>query len=196
MQPLKTSLPIALITAISVSQNAIAEDNYVEGTVGVSTFSSYPVGRDDYTMIGARIGRNFTPNFAVEGEFALGATDSTTTFGGRSIETNQPLTVDASLKLESTYGVYGKAILPIGDRLTTHVRLGYATSEFENKGTLRSEDGTTETRSFGDIDPGLAYGVGTSFDFTDKLYARVDATRHQAFEDAIESVTLGVGLRF
>ena len=196
MQPLHTALPIAILATIVVIPNSTAQDNYVEGTAGVSSFDSYPVGDKDYNMIGARFGRNFTPNLALEGEFAVGTSDSNTSFGGSNPETNEPVSVDASQKLCSTYGVFGKATLPLGDHLTAHVRLGYATSEHETEGTITYEDGSTEKYSSKDIDPGVAFGVGTAFSFTDQLYARADATRYEAFYDHIDSFTLGVGFRF
>ena len=196
MQPLNTVLPIAFLATIAALPHATAQDYYVEGTVGLSSFNFDSTFQEEYTMLGVRVGKNFTPNLAIEGEYAIGVSDEERTLRGFDSISDQSLTLESSENLNSAYGVFAKAILPMTSRLTAHARVGYATSEFETEGTVTFEDGTTETRGFKDIDPGIAYGLGTEFSFTDKLYARADATRYHAFNDHIESYTLGVGLRF
>ena len=196
MQPLKTFLPIATFAAIAALPHATAQDYYVEGTAGLSSFNFGSEFQEDYTMLGIRVGRNFTPNLAIEGEYAIGVSDKEETRSAFNSLTNQSVSLVSSENLNSTYGVFAKAVLPVTNRLTTHARVGYATSEFEAEGTLTFEDGTTQNRGIKDIDPGVAYGLGTEFSFTDKLYARADATRYEAFNDNVESYTLGVGFRF
>ena len=196
MQPLKTFLPIATFAAIAALPHATAQDYYVEGTAGLSSFNFGSEFQEDYTMLGIRVGRNFTPNLAIEGEYAIGVSDEEQSNRGFDSRNNQSVSVDSTENLNSAFGIFGKTMLPLGDRFTAHARVGYATTEFEANGTLRFEDGTVENRSYKDIDPGLAYGLGTEFSFTDKLYARADATRYEAFDNDIEAYTLGVGFRF
>lgn len=196
MQPLKTTLPIAFFAAIAVIPNAIAQDYYVEGNVGVSSFDFNSDFREEHTTLGARFGRNFTSNLALEGELAAGVSDETRSINGLDSLNQETLTLDISENLNVAYGFFGKAMLPVNDRFTAHARLGYATTEFENKSTLTRENGTTQNNDYKDIYRGLAYGLGTEFSFTDKLYARADATRYEADDLDVESYTLGVGLRF
>ncbi len=196
MQPLKSALPIAIIMAISTTPNAIAQDFYAEGTVGLSGFDFDALDSDDYTMLGVRFGRNFTSNLAIEGEYAVGVSETNRTIASFDPINEQSYSIDASSKLDSTYGVFGKAMVPIGNGLTVHARVGYATTEFESNSTITYEDGTTENRAFNDTDPSLAYGLGAEFNFSEQLYARADATRLETFGTDVEAYTLGVGFRF
>ena len=196
MQPLKTTLPIAFLAAIAVIPNATAQDYYVEGTVGVSSYDFNSDFQEEYTTLGARFGRNFSSNLAIEGELGFGTSDKNGSVSGIDALTNESFTINMSESLNSSYGFFGKTMLPINDRLTAHARLGYATSEFEYKSDIIREDGTTDEYGFKDVNRGLAYGLGTEYNFTDKLYARADATRYEADSRDVESYTLGVGFRF
>lgn len=196
MQSLNHTLPLALFVATIVAPNAIAEDFYVEGTVGQSSFDFRAIESHEYTMIGIRAGKNFTQYLAIEGEYSFGASEISRTVEGLDAMTGKDVSVDATQKLNAAYGVFGKATVPLMYNLTAHARVGYATTERETKGKFTFEDGTTENRVFDDIDPGFAYGFGTTFSFSDKIYMRADATRYEAFDTDIEAYTIGAGLRF
>ncbi|GAB5454925.1 MAG: hypothetical protein Hens2KO_11540 [Henriciella sp.] len=196
MQSLNHTFPLALFVATIVAPNAIAEDFYVEGTVGQSSFDFRAIESHEYTMIGIRAGKNLTQYLAIEGEYSFGASEVSRTFEGLDTIQGNKISGDATQKLNAAYGVFGKATLPLMNNFTAHARVGYATTEREGEAKVTFEDGTVENRTYEDIDPGLAYGVGTTFSFSDKIYMRADATRYQAFDTDIEAYTIGAGLRF
>lgn len=196
MQPLKTSLPIAFLAAMAALSHASAEDYYVEGTAGVSSFGFSDRLEEEHTTLGARFGRNFNANLAIEGELAVGVSEESRTQTGFDPLGEQSLTLITNENLNAAFGVFGKAMWPLADRFTAHARLGYANTEFETENQFTVGDGTTRTSDFKRDYRGFAYGLGTEFNFTDKLYARADATRYDASDDAVDSYTLCVGFRF
>lgn len=89
---------------------------------------------------------------------------------------------DGPFELNHTVGVYAVGILPLSDRFDLHGRLGYQTTEIG--------------APLGDIDSdGLAYGVGGTFNVTERFGVRADVTRQEGDIDA-DSISLGGVFRF
>ncbi|HRE45121.1 MAG TPA: porin family protein [Terricaulis sp.] len=121
-------------------------------------------GAGDLGAVTGRVGYQFTPNFAVEGEAGFGVKD------------------DGPFELNHTVGAYAVGILPVAERFSLHGRLGYQTTEIDTP--------------LGDIDSdGVAYGVGGTFNVTERFGVRADVTRQEGDLDA-DSVSLGGVLRF
>lgn len=84
---------------------------------------------------------------------------------------------DGDVELDRAYGAYVRAILPVGERFDLHGRVGYNTSEFSTP--------------LGDVDgDGVAYGVGATFNVSQRFGVRADYTR---LEGDLETDTFGVG---
>ncbi|MEO0608579.1 MAG: porin family protein, partial [Pseudomonadota bacterium] len=160
MQP-RILLISATLASLSFLPTAQAENFYAEGFVGaadsddstdVSYLSSILSG-----TIGVRGGITLNENFSLEGELQTGLNEEEIfVFPG---ETNTSLRTNAA--------VFGRVSLPVNERLNLYGRIGYASTEF-------SVDG--ESVDFIETFDGVAYGVGATFDLTDKIYLRGDAT--------------------
>lgn len=101
-------------------------------------------GLGDTAVLGAiqgRVGYDFSQNFAIEAEAAIGVLPQEYDFGG----------TDVDLNLDSEIGVFAVARAPISTEVALYARLGYART------TVSASAGGF---SFSEGDSGLAYGVG------------------------------------
>src|SRR5262245_29396149 len=76
-------------------------------------YTSYDSDDDSIGAVTGRLGYQFTPNWGVEGEASTGVDD------------------DNGVELDSAFGIYGTAALPITERLDIFGRAGYQTTEIE-----------------------------------------------------------------
>lgn len=181
-------LPISLAAVTATLSPANAQDFYVEGAVGVIEETTFALSNEnlDTNILGGRVGWEVTPYFAVEGEYFAGLNEHNQTDLVRMSE-GEPVTGTSELRVASTYGVYGKVNLPIGDYLKLFSRIGY---------TNIDQDGENSTAlDLSDDDNRIAVGIGASYDLTDRIYARVDATSYDLSRDT-NSITVGAGIRF
>lgn len=175
---------------------AFAQGFYVDGGYSVSSSELEFVDEDDVDStasvdlnmgaIGGHAGYDFTPYFGVEGEVLIGVQDESFTFEGVTAEDD----IELDIGVNSIFGVFAKANLPLGERFNAFARAGYAAGEFEI--STDGEDGFSDS----DTADGVGYGVGASFDFTQQIYVRGDITRYDFDGDAIDSAMAGVGFRF
>ncbi|MFN3211796.1 MAG: porin family protein [Henriciella sp.] len=180
MQPHKLLLSAAMV-AIVVLPQASAENFYAEGfasafntdeAAGVAGVSDLNFG-----TIGARGGYSFNENFSLEGELQTGLDD----------EEFAAFPVVTEISLQYNAAIFGRFSIPVSERLNLYGRIGYASTEFEF------------TSSLGEVSDSLdggAYGLGASFDLTDKIYIRGDATRYDTGLLESDSLAIGAGLRF
>ncbi|HRP09424.1 MAG TPA: porin family protein [Terricaulis sp.] len=84
---------------------------------------------------------------------------------------------DDDVELDRAYGAYVRGILPINERFDLHGRVGYNQAEFSTPG--------------GDVDAdGIAYGVGATFNVSQRFGIRADYTR---LEGDLDTDTIGLG---
>jgi hypothetical protein len=122
-------------------------------------YTHYDTDAGDIGGVTGRVGYRFNPNFAVEGEGTFGVED------------------DDAVELEHALGAYAVGILPLGQRLDLHGRVGYQATEFDTP--------------FGSADAdGVAYGVGATFNVTERFGVRADYTR---VEGDLDTDTIGLG---
>jgi len=175
---------------------AFAQGFYVDGGYSVSSSELEFVDEDDADStaafdsdtgaIGGHAGYDFTPYFGIEGEVLIGVQDESFTFEGATVADD----VEVDVGMDSIFGVFAKANLPLGERFNAFARVGYAAGEVELSTDV--EGGVT----LSDTADGVGYGVGASFDFTPQIYVRGDFTRYD-FEGAdIDAAMAGVGFRF
>lgn len=145
----------------------------------------------DFGAIGGHAGYDFTPYFGVEGEVIIGVKDKSFITVGVSDDDESVIeTENIDVSLNSIFGVYAKANLPLGEQFNAFARVGYAVGELEASSDLdgsENEKGTEE---------GVAFGVGATFDFTQQIYARGDYTRYDFGEADTDAFMAGVGFRF
>ncbi len=159
---MKTFLPVLTVAAaIAVSPAALAEGWYADGGyTHVTTDVDTGAGSADIDLgaISGRVGYDINPNFAVEGELAVGVNDESATQGA----------VTASLGLNYLVGAYGKAQIPVAENINLFARVGYGSAEVEV---------SVPTVSFADDADGFAWGVGGEMFFDGRNGFRIEYTQ-------------------
>ena len=196
MQSLKYFLPAALAAAIAVPMQTSAQGFYVEGAVGVMEDDDFLLapGTRNTNLLGARAGWEITPYIAVEGEYFAGLNEYETHFTTSALPSTDRFLVTLEESVASTYGIYGKLTVPVGDSLKLFSRVGIATVEKEIYFEAEDAQYSSARNSFDD--DYIAAGLGMSYDFNDRLYTRLDVTTYSPDAYEANSVTLGAGVRF
>jgi len=139
---------------LSVTKTAIAgseSESYLGVQYGVGIYEEDDISEDfKPTALIVRLGWNFMPDFSIEGRFGVGMQDDTQSLSEFS-------GLDATLELDSIYGVYGTGRLKLTESLSIYGVLGAS----RVKGTANLSDypeiKVTESNS------GVSYGVGADF---------------------------------
>jgi opacity protein-like surface antigen len=197
---------LAATVATGLAGAAAAQDNgfYVEG--GYQYLDIEPDGADsgvDTDAIGARLGYKFNPVFSIEGELASGIDDGEFDYNvdedsfdlddNNDGDFNDLIAASGDIGLNYLVGLYGKAEVPLTDRLDVYGRAGYAYVDLD--ASIQTPGGSTLT-TVEDSEEGPAFGAGVSYDLTDKVYLKGDYT-YYSFEDTdTNGVMVGVGYKF
>ena len=196
---------LAASVATGLAGAAYAQDNgfYVEG--GYQYLNSEPEGADDGVdtdAIGARLGYQFTPHFSVEGELASGIDDGEFDYNvdedtfdlddNNDGDFNDLIAASGDIGLNYLVGIYGKAEVPITERLDAYARAGYAYVDLD--ASVATPGGTAI--NIEDSADGPAFGAGLSFDLTDKVYLKGDYTYYDFEDTETSGVMVGVGYKF
>jgi len=146
------------------------------GGAGLTVFQVDDGGEDlNFGAAMGRLGWEFNPFLAVEGEAAFGIADDEVDVLGQSVDVG----------VDSEYGAFvvGKLPLAVVDLFG---RIGYASMNVEADalGTNFSEDGD-----------GLAYGGGVNFNIL-FLRARAEYTRYEIEDSDFDSLSISALLKF
>lgn len=178
MRKVMYSTLLASLLALGAAANA--QGFY--GDVNYAFISSEESSEDvDLGAITGHAGYAFNDYFALEGEAGFGVADESVNISG----------VNVDVGLNYLVGIYGVGNLPVTDKLNLFARAGLVQAELEAEA---SAGGVTFSDS--DSEDGYALGVGTTFDFTENVYARADYTRYEFDDTGVDSVMLGVGYKF
>jgi opacity protein-like surface antigen len=152
----------AAVAGLSLAPAAFAEtDLYVTG--GYSAFDGEGATLNALTLRGG-IAFHEILGAELETSFGLGAKDVDGAPG-------------AQAELENQFGAYLIGSYPVAPQFDVHVRLGYATGEYQT-----SNNGVS-----GDVDvDGFAFGVGGEYMLTEQWGLRADYTRIEAEDDAFD----------
>lgn len=179
---MKTFLPTLLVTAaVAFTPAALAEGWYADGGyTHITTDVDTGAGSADIDLgaISGRVGYTLNPNFAVEGELAVGVNDEEATQGA----------VTASLGLNYLVGAYGKAQVAVAENVNLFARAGIVNAELEAE--------VTGLGSASDSETGAGYGVGGTVDVAENIYVRGDYTRYDIDDVEADAFTIGVGVKF
>jgi hypothetical protein len=130
------------------------------------------------TVVGGKIGKQFNPNFAVEGRFGIGVADDTVDAGGL------PVTVE----IDYYFGVYGKGILPLSSAASVYGLLGFTQAKL-----TASAAGFSASDSDGDI----SFGLGGEFNVSPKTSVSLEFARLLKGDGyRIDGLSLGVSFKF
>lgn len=197
---------LAATVATGIAGAAAAQENglYLEG--GYQYLEIEPDGADsgvDTNAIGARLGYQFNPVFSIEGELASGIDDGEFDYNvdedsfnlddNNDGDFNDLIAASGDIGLNYLVGLYGKAEVPLTERLDVYGRAGYAYVDLD--ASIQTPGGTTLT-TIEDAEEGPAFGAGLSYDLTENVYLKGDYT-YYSFEDTdTNGVMLGVGYKF
>ena len=197
---------LAATVATGIAGAATAQENgvYLEG--GYQYLEIEPDGADsgvDTNAIGARLGYQFNPVFSIEGELASGIDDGEFDYNvdedsfdlddNNDGDFNDLIAASGDIGLNYLVGVYGKAEVPLTERLDVYGRAGYAYIDLD--ASVQTPGGTT-LATIEDSEEGPAFGAGMSYDLTENVYLKGDYT-YYSFEDTdTNGVMVGVGYKF
>ena len=199
------SILIASAAAAGLASAAHARETgpYFEG--GYQYLDIKPDGADsgvDTNGIAARAGWQFNNIFSLEAELATGIDDGEFDYNVDEDELNFDDNNDGDLSdviaasgdvgLNYLTGIYGKANLPLTERLNAYARAGYAYVDLDaSVGTPGGVDINVE-----DSADGPAFGAGMSYDLSENLYLKGDYTYYSFDSTDTSGVMLGVGYKF
>lgn len=108
-----------------------------------------------------KLGKEFNPNFALEGRIGLGVADDTV----------RVLGVDIAVDLDNYYGVYAKGMLPTGTKFKPYGLVGYTYGKISGTGNGITISGDDHDFSYGiGADVALTKTLGLNFEFA-RLFA-------------------------
>lgn len=166
---MKTIGAIAVLAAaLGLSAPAHAEGLYVNGG-----YTHYDVEDVAVGGVGGRVGYQFHPNFAVEGEAAFGVKDDEVG--------------PATIELDNQVGVYGVGILPVTEKLDVFGRVGWARVQATASVPAFAIDGE---------DDGVAYGGGAQYMITEKVGLRGEYTRMEGDDAEADTVSASAVVKF
>jgi hypothetical protein len=131
------------------------------GNVGYSA-----VDADDAKLgaVHGRLGYQFHPNFAVEGEAGFGVKDDTVNVAGVQVNT----------ELKHSVAIYGVGVMPLTEKFDLLGRVGYGSSKIEASAAGFSADDDQDSWN---------YGVGAQYSFDGLNGIRGDYTRYDFRDD-------------
>lgn len=155
----------------------------------------------DVSALTLRGGFQATPIFGLEGELSAGIDDNKFNFDASEENFNIDLNnngnlgdvvrVNGKLGLNYLVGVYGRAVLPVTDRIGVFARAGWAYADI---------DATTSTPfgrgSISNSDDGFSAGAGATFNITDNWRLRADYTWYDFKDVDTQAGTVTIGYRF
>lgn len=199
------SMLIATAAVAGLASAAHAQESgpYLEG--GYQYLDIKPDGAEsgvDTNGIAARAGWKFNNIFSLEGELATGIDDGEFDYNVDEDEFNfddnndgdlgDVIAASGDVGLNYLTGIYGKANLPLTDRLNAYARAGYAYVDLD--ASLVTPGGNTINVE--DSADGPAFGAGMSYDLSDNLYVKGDYTHYEFDSTDTSGVMLGVGYKF
>lgn len=199
----KTILIATAATGLAAAAHAQDSGFYVEG--GYQYLEIEPQGADsgvDTNAIAARTGYRFNNVFSLEGELATGIDDGEFDYNVDEDDFNfddnddgdldDIIAASGDIGLNYLVGLYGKAEVPLTERLGAYARAGYAYVDLD--ASIGTPGG--QTINVEDSADGPAFGAGLDFDLTENMYLKGDYT-YYSFEDTDTSgVMLGIGYKF
>ena len=193
----------AAVAGLASAAHAQESGPYFEG--GYQYLDIKPDGAEsgvDTNGIAGRAGWRFNNIFSLEAELATGIDDGEFDYNVDEDELNFDDNNDGDLSdviaasgdvgLNYLTGIYGKANLPLTERLNAYARAGYAYVDLDaSVGTPGGFAVNVE-----DSADGPAFGAGMSYDLSDNLYLKGDYTHYEFDSTDTSGVMLGVGYKF
>jgi opacity protein-like surface antigen len=176
------ALAAALIGTAAFAQSKSNDNSYyTELGLNMLQYTIADLSFSNANSFGARLGKNLTENFAVEGVYSSGMGDSS-----YSSTTTGALTY----KQTGSYGLYIKPKAKITDELELFGRIGY----FRSSGTLTS---SLTRKSEDSSENAVSYGLGVSYNISKNVYTSLDYMQwYKKDSTDIKGFGLNVGFNF
>ena len=197
----------AAAIALGLSAPAVAQEDtglYVQG--GYSYVNIEPDGADsgiDSNAITGRVGYQFTPMFSLEADLTSGIDDGEFDYNvdedefnlddNDDTDFNDVIAASGELGLNYLVGLYGRASVPLTERLDVSARAGYAYIDVD--ASVLTPGGST-LAVIEDSADGPAFGAGLSYDLTDSWQLRGDYTYYDFEDTDTGAATIAVGYKF
>jgi opacity protein-like surface antigen len=193
----------AAVAGLASAAHAQESGPYFEG--GYQYLDIKPDGAEsgvDTNGIAGRAGWRFNNVFSLEAELATGIDDGEFDYNVDEDELNFDDNNDGDLSdviaasgdvgLNYLTGIYGKANLPLTERLNAYARAGYAYVDLD--ASINTPGGVNINVE--DSADGPAFGAGMSYDLSDNVYLKGDYTYYSFDSTDTSGVMLGVGYKF
>jgi len=177
------ALSVALACTGAFAQSKAKDDStYIQLGYSSTQYNLDGIsGLSNANSLAITLGKNMSENYALEGIYATGMGDSTSTSLGTTV----------NLKLASSYGLFVKPKMMISDALELFARVGY----FNAKATLSVPAApalNTDTSG-----TSLSYGMGVSMKLTESIYGSLDWMQWYKKDGAdIKGMGLSIGYKF
>lgn len=196
--------------SLSAMAPAAAQNAYVEEDTGFYLGGGYSVVDietdndvgDSTNALTGRVGYQFTPNWAIEGEGTFGIDDGEFDYEGNEDDfdfdqnddgdLDDALNAPGELGLDYQAAVFGKFTYPVNDSIDLFARAGYAFTEIDS--TIELSDGSSV--NIGGSENGPAFGAGAAFDVTESSSIRADYTRYEYDEANADAGTISYEYKF
>lgn len=197
-----------LIAATPASADGFYADGGFSATAVNADDAIDPVLDPNFKSLGGHIGVGVSKFISIEGEALIGL-DSELRFGsvtrssfGEDAEQTQLTDIQTDVNLNYIIGGFARGTVPVTSKLNVFGRLGYAQAEIDSDTTVREINLETEEVSISytgsniDVVSGPAFGVGATYDVSDKVYIRGDFTRYDLDDGELDNIMIGAGIRF
>lgn len=173
----KLAAVAAVLGGATLAPSAFAQETGPYWSVGYTHIMVEVDGADDANVgaLQGKLGYRFHPNFALEGEAAVGVVDESYDVFGTEVDVG----------LDKEFGVFAVGFLPVSPDVNLFARAGYVDIEIE---------ASAGGMSISDVDNGIGYGVGLIWDLG-MIDLRAEYTRYDV-EGEANTLSLSIGGKF
>ena len=202
----RTACCAAIVAGLAAAP-AFAQQNtglYLQGGASYLNFKANDTEYEvDTSAITARLGWQFTPQFALEGELTGGVEDGDFDFDSTEDDIDfddnndgdftDIINLSGDLGLDYLAAAYGRYTIPLGDQLGLGLRVGYAYAQVDANAVTPGGHVITLAE---DAEDGFTAGAGLEFNLTRYLKLRADYTWFGFDEVDVDSGTVALGITF
>lgn len=181
MKRIVAGLLASLCLPVAANADSYIGLNYLEARYDERGFdTSKP------TAWSLRFGSELSENIAIEARIGSGISSD-------KVDGDPTIAIDLDLK--QIFGVYGRLMAPLGERVTVYGLAGITRVKLEASAPLQGTPGRVKVSG---SETDLSIGVGVDFKLSPSAFVNLEYALLQSDEDAydLDALSIGVGLRF
>jgi opacity protein-like surface antigen len=180
------ALASSLLLATGAGVAGTEGENYVGAQYAVSYYNEDGISKEfSPTLVIARLGRFFTPNFAIEGRLGFGLQDDT------QFLSELGSGYDATLDIERIFGLYATGHINLTESASIYGVLG--ASKVKGTASVPSFIGLESTED----NSSVSYGIGADIGIGSKFAVNVEYIRYlDKSEFTLDAVAVGAVYKF